>query len=191
MPVTVTPDTFTYVSFDAGVIRRIADELVAALDLQDREITIAVDETSPLARTEVQLIDGGIQIKAASGAFEDTRKPRQQSETATATALGRVLLRAHDRLTGGFGEAPPDEALSLPQVAAWETYNIGRLERLGVPANRQRWLYNFRNRHGFTDAGDIAFDQLWESTGLTWGELCAISESALAARPSTTQQAVR
>ena len=191
MSVTVTPDTFTYVSFDADAIRRIADELVAALDLQERTITIAVDETSPLARTEVHLVDDGIQIRAASGAFEDTRRPRQQSETATATALGRVLLRANDRLTGGFGEAPPDESLSLPQVAAWETYSIGRLERLGVPTNRQRWLYNFRNRHGFTDAGDIAFEQLWQSTGLTWGELCAISEAALAARPSTTEQVVR
>ena len=184
MPITVSPDTYTYVSFDSDLIRRIADELVGALGMQDRTITIEVDETTPLARTVVT-IDDGIHIHADSGAFEDTRKPRQQSETATATALGRVLLRANDRLTGGFGEAPPDDALSLPQIAAWETYSIGRLERLGIAVNRQRWLYNFRNRHGFTDAGDIAFETLWAGPGLTWGELCAISESALAARPSS------
>ena len=71
--------------------------------------------------------------------------------------------------------------MSLAQIAAWETYSIGRLERIGVPVNRQRWLYNFRNRHGFSDAGDTAFEQLWQSTGLTWGELCAISERAIAA----------
>ncbi|MCU1398998.1 MAG: hypothetical protein JWN62_2107 [Acidimicrobiales bacterium] len=187
MPVTVSPDTFTYVSFEAATIQRIADELVGALGLQDRIVTIAVDETSPLARTDMQIVDGAIAIRAASGAFEDTRKPRQQSETITATALGRVLLRASDRLDGGFGEAPPDEELSLAQVAAWETYCIGRLERLGVHVNRQRWLYNFRNRHGFTDAGDVAFDALWSSPGLTWAQLCAISESALANRaPAAT-----
>ena len=56
------------------------------------------------------------------------------------------------------------------------------IERLGIAVNRQRWLYNFRNRHGFTDGGDTAFDQLWTNGGLTWGELCAISDSALAVR---------
>src|SRR5687768_9172974 len=141
MPVTVIPETFSYVSFDAAVIRRIADELIGALGMQDRQVTIEVDETTPLARTVLSIDDGvhdGIYIRADSGALEDTRKPRQQSETATATSLGRVLLRARDRLVGGFGEAPPDDKLSLPQIAAWETYSIGRLERLGIPVNRQR-----------------------------------------------------
>ena len=27
--------------------------------------------------------------------------------------------------------------------------------------NQQRWRYNFRNRHGFTDQVDAAFDRLW------------------------------
>ena len=180
MPITVSPETYTYVSFDAEVIRRIADDLVRALGMQDRTITIDVDETTPLVRTRLTIDGDAIHINADSGAFEDTRLPRQQSEAATATALGRVLLRASDRLTGGFGEAPADDQLTLAQVAAWETYCIGRLERLGIAVNRQRWLYNFRNRHGFTDGGDTAFDQLWTNGGLTWGELCAISDRALA-----------
>ncbi|MCU1394783.1 MAG: hypothetical protein JWM34_3211 [Ilumatobacteraceae bacterium] len=185
MPVTVTPDTFTYVSFDAVLVHRIADELAAAVGLQDRAISVDIDETSPLARTSVSIDDDGIHIHAASGAFEDTRKPRQQSELATRTALGRVLLRAADRLGGGFDDAPADDALTLPQTAAWETYCIGRLDRLGVAANRQRWLYNFRNRHGFTDAGDLAFDRLWNGSNLTWAQLSAISDSALAAKPAS------
>jgi len=185
MPITVTPETFSYVSFDAALIHRIADEIAGSIGLGDMPITIEVDETTPLARTVISIDDGvhdGIYIRADSGAFEDTRKPRQQSETATATSLGRVLLRAADRLTGGFGEAPSDDQLSLPQISAWETYCIGRLERLGIPVNRQRWLYNFRNRHGFTDAADGAFEQLWQSDALTWGSLCAISDSARAVR---------
>ncbi len=181
MSIAVTPETFSFVFFDAEVIRRIAEELVAALGLSHLAVSIAVDETTPLARTTVRFTDDAISIHADSGAFEDTRQPRHQSETATATSLGRVLLRAKDRMTGGFGEAPPDDDLSLAQTAAWETYCLGRLERLGIPVNRQRWLYNFRNRHGFTDSGDIAFEQLWHSDGISWGELCAISDSALTA----------
>ena len=164
MPITVSPETFSYVSFDAALIHRIADEIAGAIGLHDTPITIEVDETSPMARTAISIragTDGDeIHIHAASGAFEDTRKPRQQSETATATSLGRVLLRAADRLTGGFGEAPPDDQLSLPQISAWETYCIGRLERLGIHVNRQRWLYNFRNRHGFTDAAAVSYTHL-------------------------------
>ena len=44
--------------------------------------------------------------------------------------------------------------------------------------NQQRWRYNFRNRHGFTDEADQAFNRLWASDGLTWDELEAISAAA-------------
>jgi hypothetical protein len=177
MSVTVTPQEFKFVAYDAALIQRVAEELLASLDLADRTVAIEVDETTPLSRTRVEIGDT-ISIRAESGAFEDTKRPRQQSEVATATSLGRVLLRVRDRLSGGFGEAPADEDLTLAQVAAWETYSVGRLERLGIAVNEQRWRYNFRNRHGFTDAADAAFNRLWSSDGLTWGELEAISESA-------------
>ncbi len=175
MSVTVTPDAFQFVAFDVELIRRVAGDLVAALGIE-RPVEVHVDETTPLARISIEVGDTLV-VRAESGAFEDTRRPRQQSETATATALGRVLLRARDRISGGFGEAPADADLSLAQVAAWEAYCVGRLERLGVAANQQRWRYNFRNRHGFTDASDAAFDRLWASDGLTWAELDAISRS--------------
>jgi hypothetical protein len=151
--------------------------LLQSLGLADRDLNIEVDETTPLARTRVEVGDA-ISIRAESGAFEDTRRPRQQSEVATATSLGRVLLRVRDRLNDGFGDAPPDEDLTLAQVAAWETYSVGRLERLGIDVNQQRWRYNFRNRHGFTDAADQAFNRLWAGDALTWDELEAISAAA-------------
>jgi hypothetical protein len=177
MSVTVTPQTFNFVAYDAALIQRVAEELLDSLGLADRDLNIEVDETTPLARTRVE-VDDAISIRAESGAFEDTRRPRQQSEVATATSLGRVLLRVRDRLNGGFGDAPPDDDLTLAQVAAWETYSVGRLERLGIEVNQQRWRYNFRNRHGFTDEADQAFNRLWAGDGLTWGELEAISAAA-------------
>jgi hypothetical protein len=179
--ITVTPDTFNFVEFDAALIQRLGEELAASMGI-DRDIRIEVDETTPLVKilVDVPNADGDpVVVRADSGAFEDTRRPRHQSENATATALGRVLYRAGDRLTGGFGEAPPDAELTLAQMAAWETYCVGRLQRLGIEQNHQRWLYNFRNRHGFTDAGDSSFELLWTSDGLTWGELQAISEEAI------------
>ncbi len=177
MTVSVTPQQFTFVAFDAALIQRIASDLLTSLGLADHDVAIEVDETTPLARMRVEAGDP-ISIRAESGAFEDPKRPRQQSETATATSLGRVLLRVRDRLLAGFGDAPPDDQLTLAQMAAWDTYCIGRLERLGIPVNQQRWRYNFRNRHGFTDHADAAFDRLWASDGLTWDELQAISAGA-------------
>ncbi len=175
MTVTVIPQTFNFVAYDAALIQRVTEGLVASLGLTDRDVNVEVDETTPLTRMRVAVGDT-IDIRAESGAFEDTKRPRQQSEVATATSIGRILLRVRDRLTGGFGEAPPDEDLSLAEVAAWETYCVGRLARLGIEVNEQRWRYNFRNRHGFSDDADQAFNTLWTSEGLTWGELQAITE---------------
>lgn len=171
---TVTPETFHYVSFDAELIRRIAERLASAIGLDGHPIAVEVDETTPLARVRVDVGDT-ITVHAESGAFEDMRVPRQQSESATATAIGRMLLRAYDRLHGGFADAPADPELTLAQSAAWDTSCVGRLERLGVPMHQQRWRYNFRNRHGFHDASDAAFDQLWSAETMTWDELTAIS----------------
>jgi hypothetical protein len=177
MSVTVIPHTFQFVAFHAALIEQITRTLVEALGIE-QDVTIEVDETTPLARIRIDVTGDPIVVHAESGAFEDTRRPRQQSENATAATLGRVLLRARDRLVGGFGEAPADDELSLAQTAAWETYCVGRLGRLGISVNQQRWRYNFRNRHGFTDSGDGAFDRLWASDGLTWGELDEISRTA-------------
>jgi hypothetical protein len=180
MTTTVTPDTFRFVDFDAEQIRSVADGLLAALGMSGRDVTIIVDETTPLSRINVDPDAGSeaITVRAESGAFEDTRRPRRQSETAVATALGRVLLRVRDRRDGSFGDAPPDGELALAQLAAWEAYSMGRLERLGIAINQQRWRYNFRNRHGFSDATDAAFDRLWSSDSLTWGELEEIRGTA-------------
>jgi hypothetical protein len=176
--VSVTPTAFQFVFFDATRIAELATEVLAMLGLTD-DLLVEVDERTPVAR--VTVADGTpVVVHAESGAFEDTRKPRAMSDTATTLALARVLLRLRDRREGGFAEAPPDDQLSLTQVAAWDSYALGRLARLGVPVHPPRWRYNFRNRHGFTDAADAAFDELFSAEGLSWGAVSAISETARA-----------
>lgn len=176
MSVTVAPHDFRFVKFDAQVVQRVGDELLATLGI-DRPLHVEIDETTPLGRVRATVNPDGIVVNVESGAFEDSKRPREQSETATAVSLGRILLRTRDRLQGGFGEAPADDELSLRQMAAWETYSAGRLTRLGLTVNQQRWRYNFRNRHGFTDVADAAFERIWAADGLSWTELEAISSS--------------
>ena len=120
MTVTVAPETFRFVKFDAAVVMRVAEELAASLDMQ-QPLHIEIDETTPLGRVSATFGAGAgdtISIKVESGAFEDSKRPREQSEMATAINLGRILLRVRDRLYGGFGEAPADEDLALRQMAA-------------------------------------------------------------------------
>ena len=173
MTVSVEPEEFRFVTFDSALIRKVGETLVTTLGI-DRPVHVRVDETTPFGRIRADIGDT-INVSVESGSFEDSKRPRHQSEMATSVNLGRILLRVRDRLQGGFADTPPDDDLTLPQMAAWETYCVGRLTRLGLRINKQRWLYNFRNRHGFTDAADAAFEQLWTAASLTWSELQSIS----------------
>ena len=89
--------------------------------------------------------------------------------------IGKLLFSVRDRLDPAFGDPPADDDLTLQESVAWEVYCVGRLGRLGHPVQRQRRLYQFRNRHGFTDAADAAFDRLWSAEDLTWADISAIS----------------
>ncbi len=177
MTVTVDPEEFRFVAFDSALIRKVGETLVTTLGI-DRPVHVCVDETTPLGRIRAEIRDT-INVTVESGSFEDSKRPRQQSEMATTVNLGRILFRVRDRLQGGFADAPLDDDLSLAHMAAWETYCAGRLTRLGLRINKQRWLYNFRNRHGFTDAADTAFEQLWAADNVNWSELQSISSGAL------------
>jgi hypothetical protein len=177
MPVKVTPETFSLVLFDAGVIERTLTTLLDRLGLTARDLRVDVDESTPIVRTTVEG-DDPIVMSAGSGAFEDPRRPRHLSEVSVVTNAGRPLLRVRDRADGSFADAPADDDLTLAQTAAWDAYCVGRLGRLGYPVHEQRWRYNFRNRHGFTDVADGAFDRLWAADRITWAELAALSDGA-------------
>jgi hypothetical protein len=184
MPVEVRPAEFSMVFFDAAEIQGIVEELVREVGLPaDADVTIEVDETTPMGRARVASVDP-IVITAESGAFEDVKAPRRLSREGTADVLGKLLLSVRDRRDPGFGTPPADDELTLQESVAWEVYCVGRLGRLGHKVQRQRRLYQFRNRHGFTDAADAAFERLWTSDGLSWDDIKATSEEALSALPA-------
>ena len=179
MTLTVTPDTYNFVAFDTAYTTRIAEHMATLLGLDDIDVLIAINENSSLTRIEVEVTDSLITITPHSGALEDTRRPRQQSELNTTITMARGMLRGRDRLRGGFADAPADTELSLPQAAIWDTYIMGRIAHMDIQVNKQAWVYNFRNRHGFSDAADAVFEQVWNSSNTTWVELNALSANTV------------
>lgn len=183
MPTTVEPSSFTMVDFDAERIAALTDELARKVGLAGEvEIRVEVDETTPLGRTDLVSVDP-VHIRTESGSFEDPKRIRQFSEESATDVLGRYLLRAADRRQPGFADAPADGDLTVPQRTAWEIYAVGRMARMGYAVRRQRWLYAFRNRHGFTDDADGAFEQLWGGDDLAWADIDRLSETSAATNP--------
>jgi hypothetical protein len=175
---TVTPESFSMVLFDHDEIAAVVDEVATAVGLGSAdEIRVEVDESNPLTRTHL-LSSDPVVIAVDGGAFEDPRHPREMSRSAVSVVVGRLLLEALDRRNPEFGDPPPEDELVVAHRVAWDIYALGRLAHLGYPSQRQRRLYNFRNRHGFTDAADAAFDQLWNGQDLTWARIVALSDGA-------------
>ncbi len=157
-----------------------AAEVAAGVGLPaDLELHVEVDEGSPFGQTTTVIRGhrpGGsprrVVLAVEGGAFEDPRHLRQLSEPGTRLVLGRLLFRVADRLDPRFGDPPADEALTLPEHAAWDAYAVGRYARLaGVGGGEARRRYAFRLRHGFADAADRAFERLWHGQSLTWPEI--------------------
>jgi len=186
MSVKVTPDTFNLVNYDASEIASIVAELQTAVGLPGGiDITLEVDESTPLGRASVTSYDP-VTLHLESGALEDPKRPRHLSRTGSADVIGRLLFRVHDRRDPAFGDPPDDKDIPIAHSVAWDAYCIGRLVRLGYRHydNRQRRLYHFRNRHGFSDTADEAFDRLWTADTLTWADITRLSDEAIAAQPA-------
>ena len=174
--VTVTPTEFSFVHYDAVEITALVAELAALVGVTN-PIRVVVDETTPLAKLSEELDGDGpdatITLHTESGALEDRRHPMSFSADNARESLGRMLLRARDRMRSDFADVSSDIELSLQENAAWDTYCVGRLARLGVRVNQQRWRYNHRNRFGFHDGVDAAFDELWAADDLGWSAVLA------------------
>ena len=155
--VTVTPQTFTMVEYDAAriaeLVSRVADDIGLPADTQ---IGVEVDENTPLGASSLASLDP-IVIRVESGALEDAKNPRHLSERNVIGLSARLLFRAHDRSTAAFADAPDDADLTSSQSVAWDVYSVGRTARLGYPSQRGRRQYHFRIRHGFNDRTDEVF----------------------------------
>ena len=180
--VSVTPQEFNYVKYDAGEIAELTSKLADQIGLPaDTVIELDIDETTSAARVRTDSLDP-IKLHVEGGALEDPTEPRTLSERGTADVVGRLLLRVADRRSGRFDDAPADESLSLQQQVAWDAYCMGRLDRLGYDVRQPRRRYHFRNRHGFTDVADNAFKRLWAAESLTWADIEAVCAETASAR---------
>ena len=169
------------VFFDAAEIRGIVERLIKDVGLPaELAVTVDIDETTPMGRSLLQSLDPVV-LSLESGALEDPKRPRKIDPEGAADVLGRLLFEVRDRLDPAFGDPPAEEDLTLPESVAWQVYCVGRLGRLGYRVQRQRRLYQFRNRHGFTDAADEAFARLWTADDLTWDDIASASAAARAA----------
>jgi len=172
--VTVTPEQFAMVAYDADEIASVVRDLAATIGVTN-PVSVEVDERTPLSKMSAAIdgtsSDATVQLRFESGALENTRALTTFGEARARLSIGRMLLRASDRLSGRFDDAPEDLELTNPQNAAWDVYCGGRLERLGLAPIEQQYRYDFRNRFGFRDDVDAVFDRLWAADGLSWSDL--------------------
>lgn len=176
--ITVLPEQFTLVDYEAPAIAAVAADLRGRVGLPaDLPIEVRIDETTPLGRAYLDSTDPVV-LSVESGAFEHLHQPRQFDPERASEVVGRLLFRLRDRLDPGFGEPLPDDKLTLSLSSAWDVYAMGRLSRLGYTAQRPRRLYQFRVRHGFSDHVDAIFTRLWDAEGLDWPAIEELSAQA-------------
>ena len=184
MSVTLIPAEFTLVKFDADEVRALIDRTMAEVSFPDDvDVTIEVDEVlpHPLTASAADVVDGAANLWFTGGCFESPQRQTGLSVDNTRVELGAGLLRAKDRLVGGFANAPADDELDERQRAIWDAYAEARLAALGYPVRVQRRRYTFRLFGGFNDLADAEFERLWSGATLTWDELAAMSDALAAA----------
>lgn len=184
--VEVTPEQFTLVEYDAGVIAGLAEEIASAVGIPDDvPIRIEIDEELPLPLTgsTADVVDGRAELWFSGASFEDGRHRATFNEQLARTQLAMELFRAGDRLKPGFANAPVDEDLTDAQRAAWAAWAEGRAARLGEFNRKVRRQYVFRLYNGFTDFADEAFERLWSGDNFTWTDLESISAECRAVDP--------
>ena len=182
--VTVTPQEFHFVTFDAARIAELVEQVADAVGVpDDTAVLIDVDERVPLGRVELLDVDP-IRLTVQGAAFENAKRPRELHDKDVVDTTGRWLVRALDRRSPAFADAPSESDLPIPLAVAWTASCAGRCEQAGFAPAKERWRYHFRNRHGFTDVSDACFERLWSAPSPTWADIVAASSEAAASRES-------
>ncbi len=180
--VSVEPSEFHFVKFEAGTIQRLVGEVADLVGLApDTTIEVKIDEATPLGRSQVTSLDP-IVLSVEGGAFENAKAPRELSDRSVRDVTSRLLFRVADRMSGRFDDAPPDGKVSMQMNIAWDVHAVGRASRVGIDVSKSRRLYHFRNRHGFNDVADAAFEHLWSADSLSWSEIEDIVAEVAAAK---------
>jgi hypothetical protein len=183
--VTVTPNPFTLIEYDASEIAAIVEDCAAIVGIDPSvDIDVQVDEElfAPLVGHTTDVVDGRVKVWISGGNLEDNRRPRTFSEEQARRDFTIAVLRGKDRLSEDFAGASADGDLSRGERAAWDVYANGRAQRMGAPHIRhQAQLYEFRLQHGFSDVADAAFDRLWNADHMTWDGLREICKETGAA----------
>ena len=177
--VMVTPDPFVLVNYDSGALAALVEKVAGRVGLPDDvEIAIEVDEAlpRPLIASYVDVTDadaggGRVSLWCSGGNFEHPQYPRRFDDAGAEVKLAVDLLRAADRLTPGFADAPADSELSERQREAWDTTAAGRVSRLGFSVREPLVRYHFRLSNGFGDAVDAVYERLWSVDDLAWADL--------------------
>ena len=180
--ITVSPTEYTKVEYDADRIAALAGEALRSVpEIDDTSLELRIAEDEATSRFHVVSVDP-IVFALDGGAIEDYRDPRRLGDLETRIAVTRLLLEVADRRKPDFGGPALDAETSQAHRQAWDVNLYGRVARRGLRLHKPRFLYNFRNRHGFTDHADRIFEQLWSADDLTWPAITELSDSALAAQ---------
>ncbi|HKY13970.1 MAG TPA: hypothetical protein VJM33_03525 [Microthrixaceae bacterium] len=177
MTVAVLPDEFRWVHFDPSEIASITEAMVTRLGLESVDVIVEVNDQTSNAIIELRELDP-IRCYLESGSVEDSRRLRCFSRGAATESIGRLLIEARDRRDPAFGAPDLQAGLDVSQRVVWDTYNVGRLVRLGGRDERPRRQYLFRSRFGFSDAVDLEFERLWGAEGLTFADLADAASSS-------------
>jgi hypothetical protein len=182
--VTLVPEAFTLVKFDASEVRALVETAIADTGFPaDVDVTVEVDEVlpHPLTASLVEIVDGAALLWFTGGCFESPQRQTGLSVEHTKVELAAALFRAKDRLTGGFESAPDDESLTERQRTIWDAYAEARTAAIGYPVRVPRRRYVFRLYAGFNDVADAEFDRIWSGATFDWPELEATAERLAAA----------
>lgn len=174
--ITVSPESFDKVLFDSAQIGEAAQraaEVVPGFD-ERRSFEVAVDGERPTTRVWLESMEPLV-LAVESGALEQTKQPRTLSEQRAMVTIARLLIEVTDRESPDFGGPELPQPTDLSIKVAWDIYCYGRLRRLGLTVAEAALRYNFRNRVGFSDAADEAFDRLWSANNLTYADIVKLS----------------
>jgi hypothetical protein len=175
----IVPEAFTLVLYDAPLVRSVVEEVGSAVGFPaDVEVSLEIDEelAQPLTGSYVDVRDGVLHLWYSGGNVEDTLRARHLDPVRARREFAMGLLRGMDRLDPAFHGAPVDDELTDAQRALWDVSAEGRAERSGIAMRPDRARYVYRLACGFTDEADAEYDRLRGGATTSWADLAATAQ---------------